>query len=182
MRHRLVGAAVLAALWMCTGCAASDDLGDAADGLSGGVPVGGLDAPADPDVDPGADADVPDDRGDVPPECLAALPYLLGPADFADMDAPAGWPDAPADATLCMTASGDVASATFVTELPFTDVAAHYERALAETVHADTYEVYRTSGEENGTGYDALDGIGPEGVMFQVREHDAGFVLVLDRT
>ena len=163
MRRRAATVALLAAALAFTGCTA--DLGDAADGLSGGVPVGGLDA---------TDADDVERLGDVPPECAEAIPYLLGPADFADMDAPAGWPDAPAGATLCMTSSGGIAAATFVSDLAFDEIAAHYEAALA-----DAYETSRASGEENGTGYATVDGFAPDGSAFQVREHDAGFVLVL---
>lgn len=169
--RRPAAAALLVAALAFAGCAA----GDAADGLSGGVPSGGLET-----TDAGhagmPDADGAERLGDVPPECLDAFPYLLDGADFADMDAPAGWPAAPTGATLCMTSSGDTASASFVTELPFDEVAAHYEAALA-----GAYETSRATGADNGTGYASLDGWAPDGAVFQVREHDAGFVLVLSR-
>lgn len=165
MRRRAVAAAMLIAALAFSGCAT--DLGDAADGLSGGVPVGGLDA---------ADADDVERLGDVPAECIDAFPYLLGPADFADMDAPAGWPDAPDGTTLCMTSSGDIGAAYFVSDLPFDEIAAHYEAALT-----GEYETSRASGEENGTGYASVDGFALDGSAFQVREDDSGLVVVLSR-
>jgi len=110
--------------------------------------------------------------GDVPQECIDAMPYVLTPADIAAIaQLPEFWPEEPVGATLCATSTGgDVETASFVTDAPIEEVLAHYEAALSGQ------ETFRVSGEENGTGYESLTG-SVDGIGFQVQERDAGFTL-----
>lgn len=147
-------AATLAAL---VGCAAA---GDGADGL---------DAADDP-------VPLSDDAyADVPEGCRENYPFAALPADIADVGLqPVDWPAPPADATLCLTTDtvgGSIESAAYATNAAIDDVLAHYESALA------AYDVFRTSGADNGTGYETLDGTAGD-VEFQIRESDGGFLLV----
>lgn len=110
---------------------------------------------------------------DAPTECLEAYIGAAGGADLDDVESmPDDWPQAPEGSTLCVTAEGgSVETASYASTTPVEEILAYYEQQLAAA-----YEVYRVSGEENGTGYDSLDGSG-EAVAFQVRESDGGFVI-----
>lgn len=117
--------------------------------------------------------DLADDAG-VPEECLAVSIASFPGADLADVAAlPADWPEPPAGSILCATSDGGTTeTAAYAASVAFDRVVAHYESSLPAA-----YETVRLSGEENGTGYASLDGVGP-GVGFQIRENDGGFTLV----
>lgn len=113
----------------------------------------------------------------VPPECAEAYPWAPGPADLATLTLlPADWPDPPGGSTLCTVNAGGVTEmAAYVTDLPVEQVLSHYESQLQR------YQPVRTTGEENGTGYDALEGA--EGALtVQVREAEHGFLLAFIST
>lgn len=162
-----IGAIGLAAIIVAvlTGCAAP----------GGGDSTPGDEAPAAeapgaeelPAVDPAA--------GAVPEECAEAFPLAYEPADIAMIESlPADWPAPPGGATLCMTSEtmdGSSETASYATESPIDDVFAHYEAQLSG------YDVFRSDGAENGTGYATLDGTNGD-IAFQVREADGGFILV----
>ncbi|GAA2250222.1 hypothetical protein N1031_19945 [Herbiconiux moechotypicola] len=123
-------------------------------------------------ADDGAGAEEP--LGDVPEECLAVSVTSWPGADLADVESiPASWPQPPSGSVLCSTGGGgSTETAAYASPLAIDEILAHYESSLGSE-----YSFERFSGEENGTGYDSLDGSGP-GVGFQVRENDGGFTLV----
>ncbi|MDR5698574.1 hypothetical protein [Agromyces aerolatus] len=157
----VAGVAVAFALAGCTG-------GDA------GVDPAGIEE-ADTYAEDGALDDAIEDREalGVPEECAAAFVGAVVPADLADVEArPADWPEPPAGSTLCVTGGGgSVETASYAATAGIDEVLAHYESVLPAS-----YERFRVSGEENGTGYESLDGQGAE-VAFQIRESDGGFVI-----
>jgi len=117
---------------------------------------------------------LPDERAPgVPEECFEHYPWATGPADPAALTSqPDDWPDPPAGSTLCATSGGGASEmASYVTPASTEEILDHYESAL------QGYQVSRISGEENGTGYDSLDGSNDRGLSFQVREADGGFIL-----
>lgn len=166
-RSRLLLALGVAAALALTGCAGGA-------GADQGADPGAIE-PADELVEDGALEDALGDREDlgVPEECAAAFVGAVGPADLADVEArPADWPEPPSGSTLCVTGGGgSVETASYASTAGIEEVLAHYESALPAA-----YERFRVSGEENGTGYESLDGQGAE-VAFQIRESDGGFVI-----
>ncbi|WP_164861749.1 hypothetical protein, partial [Microbacterium sp. CPCC 204701] len=112
--------------------------------------------------------------GAVPEECAQAFPLAYAPADIAMIESlPVDWPAPPAGAILCVTSEtvgGSSETASYATETPIGDVLAHYEAQLPG------YDLDRSDGAENGTGYATLDGTNGD-IAFQVRETDGGFIL-----
>ncbi|WP_460772734.1 hypothetical protein [Microbacterium sp. GXF7504] len=129
------------------------------------------DAPVEA-IEPAAGEDILDG---VPEACRDAFPLAMPGVDAADLELmPADWPAPPSGAVLCTTmdsVGGGSESAGYAIDLPVEDVFAHYEASLSG------YELFRSDGAENGTGYATLDGVGAD-VGFQVRETDGGFTLV----
>jgi hypothetical protein len=165
-RSRLVLVLGVAAAFALTGCAGGADPGAGAGAIE----------PADGEhVDDGAADEALEDREalGVPEECAAAFLGAVVPADLADVEAhPADWPEPPAGSTLCVTGGGgSVETASYAATAGIDEVLAHYESALPAS-----YERFRVSGEENGTGYESLDGQGGD-VAFQIRETDGGFII-----
>lgn len=116
---------------------------------------------------------LPEERAEgVPDECFEAYPWATGPADLDDLSlVPANWPSAPDDATLCVVAGGGVSeSAAYVSSGDPAAILDHYESAL------DGYQLARVSGEQNGTGYESLDG-STGALSFQIREAERGFLI-----
>lgn len=166
--HAVVGTAALALLIVAAGCAATSDA-PAPDVSASDTAHDGAAGTKDQE-DPGPMPE--EDYGDVPAACVAAgIPSA--PSQWASVErAPANWPEAPASAALCLTSStSDANIATFVSSEAWEDTVVYYETALAGV------ELTRTSGQDTGTGYEQLEGT-LEGVMFLVRESDAGFSLV----
>ncbi|WP_308797330.1 hypothetical protein [Agromyces silvae] len=163
-RTRLGLIAALAAAFALAGCT----------GGAGDVDPAGIEE-AESYVEDGALDEAIEDREalGVPEECAAAYLGAVVPADIADVEAiPADWPEPPAGSTLCVTGGGgSVETASYAATAGIDEVIAHYESALPAS-----YERFRVSGEENGTGYESLDGQGAD-VAFQIRESDGGFVI-----
>ncbi|MFB8387766.1 hypothetical protein ACFC3F_11570 [Microbacterium sp. NPDC055910] len=177
-RPRVLAAGVaIAALALLVGCAADErglvDPGPATDVLDEPLPAGDVEEPL-----PAGDVEEPLPAGDVPDECRDAFPLAVFPADITDVEMqPANWAAPPADAVLCITASamdGSSETLSYATDAAIGDVFAHYEASLGG------YDMFRTPGTDNGTGYDTLDGTSAE-ATFHIREHDGGFVLVFAR-
>ena len=130
--------------------------------------------PAVSELHDGEQMPLPEERAEgVPDECFEVYPWAPGTASLDDLQlVPADWPAAPADATLCTTTGGGaVETAAFVGDQPAEQILAHYETAL------DGYELARVSGEQNGTGYESLDGSDGGAFTFQIREAEGGFLL-----
>jgi len=143
------------------------------------VACGAADAPTSESPatsDTGSDQSTRDSHDiGMPEECTRVSAGWLPGADIADVEAlPADWPAPPDGSTLCMTLSGgSTETAAYASPLPIEDVFAHYEANLPPGL-----TVARSTGEENGTGYDTLDGEGA-GISFQIRRNDGGFTLVV---
>jgi hypothetical protein len=108
----------------------------------------------------------------VPEECQAAFPLALEPADAADADFPADWPDLPVEATLCST-GGTLDDTTrtvdYATSATPTEVLDAYEATLPAT--------YETTREDQGLG-EVLNGT--DGTFsFQVQPGDGRFTIFL---
>lgn len=173
--HAALVGAVLAAL---AGCAMPIGLG-----TDVGLPT--QDPPTTapgPDAEPGGAE--PDDldpldpgpgaAGRISQTCLDLFPQSAAGVGTLDLE-PAGWPDPPADSTLCYSAEtidGSSETASYVTSAGPDEVFAHYEAALGAR-----YDVVRSDGLENGTGFETLDGAGA-GIGFQIRASEGGFTIV----
>jgi hypothetical protein len=109
----------------------------------------------------------------MPPECAAVTAGWYPGIDIENVDhMPAGWPAPPEGSTLCSTLSGaSIETAVYASTRGLEEIFAYYEDALPAG-----YNAMKTSGDDNGTGYAALDGNGG-GTVFQVRENDGGFTL-----
>lgn len=122
--------------------------------------------------------DSSDDRTTAAPEvpevaqaCVDVFGYGDPTADIASIEqVPTSWPDPPAGAVLCMTAtSGDVRTASYALDADIASVFDHYDAEIAGLTLVD--------GDESGTGYATLVG-DVDGIGVEVRERDAGaFVL-----
>jgi len=164
MRHTTIMSTtlgIIAAALLLAGCQAA--------------PVGGIE-PAAPDHG-SIDEPIVDVDSEIPEECIdVAVGWYPGVSIDSLETVPAGWPAPPADAILCSTSSGGtIETASYATSLAFDELAAHY---LADLPSEYTAAVI--SGDENGTGYDTVDGNGP-GIAFQISERDGGFRLAFAR-
>ena len=159
-RQSAVIAALVLTAGALTGCASED-----ADS----------DTPADP---AGIQEEAFDDPTDIavdgqPPECVAVSVGWYPGVDIASLDnSPSDWPAPPEGSTLCSTSSGgSIETASYASALGIDEILAYFKDELPSSYSAEV-----TSGEDNGTGYESLDGNGP-GVAFQVRENDGVFTL-----
>lgn len=119
------------------------------------------------------DTHVDADVEGMPPECAVVAVGWYPGIDISNVEnLPADWPPAPRDSVLCATrGGGSIHTAAYASPLSIDEVFAFYEAALPAGFTAE-----HVSGEENGTGYESLEGNGP-GIAFQVRENDGGFTL-----
>lgn len=125
--------------------------------------------PDDLEPDPGTGA-----AGGISQTCLDLFPQSAAGVGTLDLE-PAGWPDPPADSTLCYSAEtldGLSETASYVSSAAPEEVFAHYEAALGTQ-----YDVVHSDGQENGTGFETLDGSGA-GIGFQIRASEGGFTIV----
>lgn len=151
--RRAVPAALLGTALLLTACGSDDDTTDAT-GSAGG--------------DTGAVEDAAAGSG-VPEECAEAYPTAFGPADIADVELAAGFPEPPAGAVLCETggtADGSQEYANYAADLSEEEVFAHYEGELTGAERG-----------EDGIGAPILSGT-TDGVYWQVQAEDGGFSIV----
>lgn len=153
-------AAVLLASIALAGCSGDAPASDRIDDPAGTVEED-FDTPVDVDVE------------GMPPECAVVSVGWYPGIDISNVEnMPADWPAPPEDSTLCATSSGgSIQTAAYASPLSIDEVLAFYEAALPAG-----FTAAQVSGEENGTGYESLEGNGP-GIAFQVRENDGGFTL-----
>ncbi len=125
----------------------------------------------------GAEAESPggdDFAEEMPKECESVSIGWYPGVDIADVSLmPDAWPAPPADSTLCSTSGGGSSeTAAYASSLSIDEVFAHSESQFPADVAPQ-----RFTGEENGTGYETLDGQFGD-VGFQIRRNDGGFTLV----
>lgn len=141
-------------------------------GLGGGGPSVGQPEPTE--VEP-TDAPLPVDQPapGVPPECAEVYPWAPGPVDLTTLTLlPEDWPQPPEGSTLCTVNTGGVTEmAAYVVDLPAEKILDYYESKL------ERYDLTRSTGEENGTGYAALEGADGDALTVQIREAERGFLL-----
>ncbi|MGY1741281.1 MULTISPECIES: hypothetical protein [unclassified Blastococcus] len=150
--RRALPAALFGAALLLTACGSDDDTADA----TGSAGSGG---------DTGAVEDAAADSG-VPEECAEAYPTAFGPADIADVELAAGFPEPPSGAVLCETggtADGSQEYANYAAGLSEEEVFAYYEGELAGAERG-----------EDGIGAPILSGT-TDGVYWQVQSEDGGF-------
>ncbi len=124
------------------------------------------------DPPPADDRDV-DVDAEVPEECLTVSVGWYPGVDIANVEnLPGAWPQPPDGSTLCSTAGGaGIETAAYASPLSIDEIFAHYESQLG-----GSYTTSRTTGAENGTGYETLDGE-VDGIGFQIRRNDGGFTV-----
>lgn len=170
MKRLTTALAALSLTLLLAGC--GDDGDDPAD--ADGQPSTQSTADDGTDADDAAD---PGDAGagDVPEACRTPFPQAFAPADLADVELlPAGFPEPPVEATLCITAEtvgGAHETASYATPATAEEVLAGYESALAS---------FGATRDQDGIGR-AIITANDGALVIQVTPQDGGFVLAFAR-